>query len=536
MLHDARRLDDDAEIRADVCIIGAGAAGIALARELNGEPMRVALLTSGDSEFRRREQRLYAGDNIGTASHSTYRSRVRMYGGSTTRWAGMCRPFERIDFEKRPWIPHSGWPFSWDHLEPYYRRAQEVCHLGPYDYDPTTWMSNGRAALPVDEQRIGVRIYQFSHPLDFGKAYLDELSSAPNIDVYVHANVVDIEVDPDARRVTGLRVATFGGTRLRFSADRFVLACGGLENPRLLLASNRTASVGLGNRHDLVGRFFMDHAFFFTGYYEPSPGAPNHSLHVIEDYEQMGRNHRALAALALPEHTLRNEGLNGCAVYFVRRPNYKTLPEYFTPGRQSLNQLADLLRREDVPDIHLGRHIRNVTAGFSDVGRSLARQMVEFFRPRQRLALRTALEMTPNPESRVTLGKRRDRFGMPRIQVDWRLNSDDRRGLHRLYEVLRKEFERLDLGRLVEDSSEDDAGWPVSMSEGMHHMGTTRMHEDPRQGVVDSDCRVHDLPNLFVAGSSVFPTGGVANPTLTIVALAIRLADHLRQSMSGARI
>jgi choline dehydrogenase-like flavoprotein len=155
-------------------------------------------------------------------------------------------------------------------------------------------------------------------------------------------------------------------------------------------------------------------------------------------------------------------------------------------------------------------------------------------RPRPRLALKTVIETTPNPASRVTLGEERDALGMPRVRVDWRINSGDRRGLGRLYEVMRQELARLGLGRLVEDPAVDSDGWPVSFSSGMHHMGTTRMHDDPQQGVVDANCRVHDLANLYVAGGSVFPTGGIANPTLTIVALALRLADHLKQTDGAA--
>jgi choline dehydrogenase-like flavoprotein len=186
-----------------------------------------------------------------------------------------------------------------------------------------------------------------------------------------------------------------------------------------------------------------------------------------------------------------------------------------------------VLRRRDIPDGREGRRLLQVARGLPDVAVSLARQAAEAVRPRPGLALRTALESTPNRDSRVTLGSERDVFGMPRVHVEWRLNGDDRRGLTRLHEELHAEFARQGIGRLVEDPSVDTAGWPVSMSSGMHHMGTTRMHDDPRSGVVTAECRVHDVANLFIAGSSVFPTGGVANPTLTIVALALRLADHL---------
>jgi choline dehydrogenase-like flavoprotein len=452
-----------------------------------------------------------------------------MFGGSTTRWAGQCRPLERMDFERRDWVPHSGWPFSKDHLEPFYRRAQVVCGLGPYDYDSGAGSSNGVRPLPVDPCTLDVRIYRFSHPTDFGKAYQAELEAARNVDVYLHADVVEIDVDSDVRRVTGLIVATTPDARVRFTADRYVLACGGIENARLLLASNRIAKAGLGNAHDLVGRFYTDHPFLFAGWFEPSRPELEHTLHIV-DYDRIGWEQRAHAALALPERTRRAECLNDCAVYFVRRPSYKIQPAYFSAGVQSLAGLADMLSGLDPLDRSALGHLRAFLGGLPDVGRTLGRRVVEAARPCSRLALRTAIETTPNPESRVKLGTRRDALGMPVVMVDWRINADDQRGLARLYDIARTELERLGIGKLVENLSRDAEGWPTSMTGGMHHMGTTRMHDDPRQGVVDASSRVHDLANLYVAGSSVFPTGGVANPTLTIVALALRLADHLKRA------
>ena len=527
MFHDTRDLEDGAEVSADICIAGVGAAGIAIAQELLGQSLKVVLLTSGGLEFQRAAQELYAGESVGRPTFSPYRSRVRMYGGSTTAWAAQCRPLQPLDFERRDWVRYSGWPLSRDALEPYYRRAQTVTQLGPYDYDADSWSRKGKPVLPVDRDRLDVRLYQFGYPVDFGEVYKDDLAASRNVDVYLHANVVEVDVHPEGRRVSGFEVRTMDGAAVRFVARDYVLACGGLENPRLLLASNRVVPTGLGNGHDLVGRFYTDHPFLFTGYYDPARPELDRSLHVIEDYDRVGWEQRAHAALALPEETIRREQLNDCAVYFIRRPNYKIQPPYFRPGMQSLAHLADLARGADLPDDRLGSHLRNIGAGLPDISRVFARRLFESVRPKPRLALRTALETTPNPDSRVMLGDRRDRFGVPQVRVDWRVNVDDQRGLHRLYEVMRSEFARLGLGELVENPETDSEGWPVSMTSGMHHMGTTRMHRDPSQGVVDADCRVHGLANLYIAGSSVFPTGGVANPTLTIVALAIRLAEHL---------
>ena len=527
---DARHIEAKT-VDADVCIVGAGAAGIAIATELLGQSCRVTLLESGDLKFRHRPQSLYQGEQIGLPNFSTARSRFRTFGGSTTRWGGQCRPLDALDFQPRPGIPHSGWPFGAAHLEPYYRHAQAVCQLGPFEYQPSAWRSSDGGALPLDGAQLDTKIYQFSWPMDLGKVYHSALARSDNVTVYLNANVIEIESDESAQNVTSLVVATFNSKRIRFTASAYVLACGGIENARLLLASNRIARQGLGNQHDLVGRFFMDHAYFLVGHFEPATASCDQSYYVIEDYGRVGREQKINAAFALSERIRRDERLNGTAIYFVRRPAYKTSPEYLSRGGMSFIHLVDVLRNHDLPDGNLGRHLRNIAVGAREVAVSLGRQLIEIARPRPRLALRAVLETTPNPESRVTLGIRRDFFGMPRVRVNWQINARDMRGLARLLEVMRQEFERCHIGRLVEYLSMGNNGWPISMTGGKHHMGTTRMHDDPRQGVVDSDCRVQGVSNLYVAGSSVFPTGGYANPTLTIVALALRLAEHLKRRL-----
>lgn len=528
MFHDSREIEEGSELRSDLCIIGAGPAGITLASELRGAGLEVSMLVGAGFHEDRRDQKLYSGLNVGLQNYSPYASRSRRFGGATSRWGGMSRPLEAIDFEQRSWIRHSGWPFSAGELSPHYRRAHGVAHLGPYDYRVEPWVSPERSVLPVDEDRIELRTYRFANPLDLGAVYREKLEASPDVDVFFHAHAVELEVDEAARRLTGVRAMTSDGRGIRFVAGWYVLACGGLENPRLLLASNGVVPAGLGNEHDLVGRFFTDHPYFHAGWYEPCTGAPNCGLHVIWDHARAGADQPAVVAFALAEDVVRREQLNGATLYLTRRPRHKTLPSYTGPGRQSLNALADGMFGPDELGLDSVRHVWRVLSGLPRVAASIVHQAVDIVRPTQRFALLSTLEATPNPESRVRLGKSRDRFGVPRIELDWRLNADDRRGLDRLFEVLRAEVARTGAGRFVENPTNDGSGWPACMTGGMHHMSTTRMHADPRHGVVDADCRVHALPNLYVAGSSVFATGGVANPTLTIVALAIRLADHLK--------
>ena len=521
------RSNDAGQIDADLCIIGAGAAGIALAREYIGSGLRVVLIESGDFKYRHRTQFLYLGRNTGKQNFSTVFSRFRVFGGSTTRWGGQCRPLDPIDFERQEAIPYSGWPFDYEHIEPFYRRAQIVCNLGPYDYNPATWSSRKHPTHVVGES-LTTRAYQFSYPANFDEAYRHELERTSDIHVYLNANLVEIALQEDAKQVRHLVLATLDGHRTSLHAKAYVLACGGIENVRLLLASNRVAHAGIGNEHDLVGRFFMDHAYFFPGYFEPGSPDFNVNDYVIQDYAKVGREQRSHLALSLDEETRRREGLNGAALYFVRRDKYKTQPEYMSRGGLALNHLIDVLRHRESPGQELVTDFANLLGGFGDAAKTMGRQLGSLSRRQLVSGIRVSLEMTPCRDSRVVLNDQKDRFGMPRINVHWQLNECDRRGYYRLMEVLRQEFSRLRLGEFVTHDRCDETGWPLAMTGGKHHMGTTRIHTDPRQGVVDPNCRVHGVGNLFIAGSSVFPTCGYANPTLTIVALAIRLADHLK--------
>ena len=523
---DARTVEAGAEIQADLCIVGGGAVGITLARELVGAPFRVVLLESGGVRFDQRPQRLYVGDNVGLPNYATAHSRFRAFGGSTTRWPGQCRPFDPIDFETRDWVPHSGWPFDRAHLEPWYRRAGAVCRLSGDHFEPATWL-DGAPTLPLGGDELDPVVFQFGHPTDFGRIYRGELEAAANVETLLDANAVEIVPDGNCREVHAVAVQTFSGRRFQVRARAVVLACGGIENARLLLASNRRAPAGLGNEHDLVGRFFMDHPYLTTGYLAAADPAHAHGLHVIETFKRVGWEQRAHLGYALAESVLRRERLNGCTAYFIRRLHSETAPEHFSPGGKSLAHLREVLT-DKVPDQQIGRHLRNVALGYRDVGITLSRRAADLVRPKRCLALRIIPEATPCPDSRVTLSDERDELGIPRVRVDWRLNPDDRRGLDRLRAALAAAVRQRGLGTLVDDPSEDETGWPTSMMGGKHHIGTTRMHVDPKQGVVDPDCRVHGLANLYVAGSSVFPTSGYANPTLTIVALALRLADHLK--------
>ncbi|MGH7564021.1 MAG: FAD-dependent oxidoreductase, partial [Gemmatimonadota bacterium] len=258
MLIDARELPDATEIDSDVCIVGAGAAGITIARELAGTPLRVCLLESGGLEFDPEIQALYSGENVGFPYYDADKFRLRFFGGTTNHWQGVCRPLDPIDFEARDWVPGSGWPIGRADLEPYYARAQTICQLGPLDYRVSTWRTEGAAPFALPERWIESRVFQQSPPTRFGQTYRDEIRDAANVRAYLHANVIEIEADSPPPSIRRMRLACLTGIRFTARARWYVLATGAVENARLLLASRRDVPEGLGNVHGWVGRTFME--------------------------------------------------------------------------------------------------------------------------------------------------------------------------------------------------------------------------------------------------------------------------------------
>jgi choline dehydrogenase-like flavoprotein len=525
LLTDARTLPPDAELDCDVCVIGGGPAGITLARHWIDKPFRVTLLESGGLGVKRRTQNLARGANVGLPYIPLHVTRMRCLGGSTSRWTGWCRPLDSIDFEVRDWIPDSGWPFGLEQLATYYRGAHELCELGTYRYDAESWSDAIGPELPLSTGPLRTRIFHHSPPTDFGEAYREQLAAARNVTVYLNATLLGLQAD-EGGRISSATAGVSRGGRLTVRSRVYVLAAGGIENARILLLSD-SGRGGLGNRRGLVGRYFMEHPILFAGTFETDPPDRDVTLYTFPPnrVETPDLRGRIVAGLAPAADVLRRERIGNGAVYLMRRESHKTMPDYFTAGVTSLHELAGAARRLEAPDGML-RHLKSVFAEMGPAARTAARAL-RAAAPEGRYALKVYLEPIPNPSSRVELSDHRDRFGQPRARVRWRLTESDRHTLRRLLEITRTEMERTGSGRVRVMGADTDIGWPPTLSGGSHHMGVTRMHVDPGRGVVDPDCRVHGLSNLYVAGSSVFPTAGYANPTLTIIALALRLADHL---------
>ena len=506
---DARTLEDGTLIEGDVCIVGAGAAGISMAMEWVGTSHTVILLEGGGFGYEPQMQSLYAGKSIGDPYQVPLEmARLHYFGGTTGHWAGWCSTLDPLDFKKRAWVPYSGWPFQKEHLDPFYARAHSYVELGPYEYDVAHYEAQdpARKRLPFDVEKVWTKMWQFSVPTRFGSAYRKAITEAQNVRLYTYANVTEVEANESVRAVAGLQARTIDGKTHRVRARYYVLASGSIQNARILLASNSQVSEGLGNEHDLVGRFFMEHLEMGGAQLilkEPEI-LPLYSL-------RFGTGQRVpCGELSLTEQEQQRRGLLHGTTSL--RPG--TFPEEM---RSFFQNVSD------------GSYNR-----WLEAEKTRSRRAPRTAEERRDYKLHTRAEQRPNPASRVVLSSEKDALGVPYADLHWKLTTLDKQSIRALYETLAHEFGRTGRGRIqiLDWLLEDDSSWPSFLSGGFHHMGTTRMHEDPKQGVVDANCKVHTIDNLYVAGAAVFPTSGAANPTLSVIAVTMRLSDYLKQKIA----
>lgn len=526
MLTDARTLPADARVEADVAIVGAGPAGITLASELQGSGMRVVLIEGGGARPERDAGRFVAGESIGAPYYPLATTRVRGFGGTSNHWLDYGwfrgRPLETVDFEARTEIPHSGWPLSREDLDPFYARANAHCGLGTYDYDVNGYVTDERPELPIVGDVLQTVVFKLSHPRIW-RERLDGFAAAEDVDVLLHASVIHIET-AGASRVARLRLRTTSG-EASVAARTFVLAAGGIANARLLLLSRSdTHPDGLGNGNDLVGRFFMEHPRLRAATIVPADPTLVERTNLYDRHPSGEEGVAIHGKLALRPEVVRDEGIVDIG-FFVQG----LTSQRGHPAMRSAITLKNALSWRPRPD-HLLRHAGNVVPGLGAVATTAVHELRHRLGrdrpPPDELQFEVMAEQAPNPASRVTLGSRRDPFGLPLARLDWQLTPLDLRSVQRATDLVEDALGDGRHGRMrwrlgdVTPVEPWKGGW--------HHMGTTRMHPDPSEGVVDADARLHGVDNLFVAGSSVFPSSGYANPTLTLVALACRLADRLR--------
>ena len=555
MIADANTVAPGTLLECDLCIVGAGAAGITLALQFLRSGLRVLLLESGGHLPDDATQALYEAEIADAKLHAPGdKYRARRFGGSTTIWGGRCVPFDRLDFAPRPWVTDHAWPITYDDVTRYYPDANALCEAGDYIYDADHALPGGmkpviRGFAPAHFSSDGIE--RFSCPTNFADRYQHRLAASKTVQVLLNANCTELLTGADGTRIERLTIRTLAGLMFSVAATEIILAAGGLEIPRLLLASRRHWADGIGNAHGQVGRYYMCHIAGVMGALtlDVPRGDVSHGYEVTDDGTYCRRR------LALTPGAQKDAAVASSVLRF----HFPSIPN---PAHRSGALSALYLAKPIIPYEYAKRltgegsggvgtwfrHAGNValdpfaTAGFLLHWlrkRSLAARKfpsVVINSRANRFSLDYHAEQQPNFASHVTIGHETDRLGMPKLLIDWRYTQLDVQTALETMRLLQADLAAWGHGTLEYDPGQVEELITRDGAYGGHHIGTARMGASPSTSVVDGDGLVHGMGNLYIAGSAVFATSSQANPTLTIVALALRLADHIKRKVERPAI
>jgi choline dehydrogenase-like flavoprotein len=523
-------LTEKTALDCDICIIGSGPAGMTIARALSGTRAHVTIVESGDFVRRDDADALNEIENIGAPRmQDQWAVRNRIVGGASHHWSGRCLPFDAIDFEERDWIAHSGWPIPLDRLTGYLEDAAPMLGISRgYGYCGERFWALAKRRRPVPEFNpalLRAQFWQFSRdpgkssePMRFGQHLTETL--AANVTLITQATVCRINTNARGNKAVSVALAASGGARAMLRARIIVLCAGAIENPRLLLCSNNVMPGGLGNAHGQVGRYLMDHIRGPVARFAV-PG--NARLRRQFGHYRVAGGQVLAHGMWLSPELQRAEGLVNCAAWLE--------------GRVTPDDPWNALKRCKKGNAAWGADSAAILTQLD----LLAAGMRDYFISRNglprkidQLNLVCMAEQIPDAESRVMLSEMRDAFGTPRARIDWRVHEIERRSMRRMAEIVAAEFRRIGLPAPVAEAwVRENAPLPPDFRDVAHPSGTTRMGNSPAHSVVNADCQVHGITGLYVAGGSVFPTCGHANPTQMIVALALRLADRLKTELAA---
>jgi choline dehydrogenase-like flavoprotein len=536
MFTDLRRTQGAADRSVDLCVIGAGPAGITVVDQLLDTGMSIVLAEGGGWAPAAANQTLLGGESFGYPMNLTT-GRYSAFGGAATRWGGRCAMLEPLDLAGRPWIHPAGWPIGWEDLRRYYDRAMLASNFPALWGDDEAMMQRIRgtgsaltdgalrdflwrkAGGETTRRRLGKQ-----DGFNWGVGRRERLRAAGNVEVLLQANLVDLRCSPDGRTIRSALFRSLEGRQVEVHAKRFVLCCGGVENPRILLELDATRSAHLDGR-DNIGRYFGQHPRGNIVSVRMTRQQKQKADRLFGRFKQGGEDiseHEigfALSDSAQIEHELVNAS---AGIYdlphdrssWMAAKRIKGLLESGRIGREIGHELLLVLR--DSPALLSNLWRRYVTGRELVFSTGAATIVID-------------LEQKPRYDSRIFLADDRDALGRRKAAVEWKVSPVEVRTARFMAERIADAFRRLDLGTpTVADWLANGDVQPGDLEGTYHFIGATRMAETAADGVVDRDCKCFGVTNLFVMGSSVFPTGGHANPTMTIVALSCRLADHIR--------
>jgi choline dehydrogenase-like flavoprotein len=509
-----------------VCVVGAGAVGLSLAVALNQRGVDVVALEGGGESMENRSQTLQRGESVGHHFVNINVGRYRILGGTTTLWGGQVLPFDRFVTEARPWIGHSAWPVSASALEKYFARAYHLLGLDDVELDDqSVWDKLGVEAPNLGEG-LDVVMTRWLRTRNFAKLYRNAIRDSGGPTVVVHANVVALEVAPSGA-AQAVRARSLDGQVLTVRARHFVLANGTLEVVRLLKHPLHDGSVAPWAASRWLGSPLIDHLDCHAG----DVKLLNHKrFHELFDNIFLGGRKYYPKIRVAPE-VQRNEGLVDVAAQFSYRTRLSDHLAYLTMFLQSV--------REGGSDLSLWA----LPAHLAAVATTVVPLALRYFRDHRsfkpldaEVSLCLFCEQLPTTRSRIGLSNETDALGMRRLRVDWQIDGRELKTMAFFGQQIKRQLEAQGLAEVALDPrlEDKDPSFLTAVYDAIHQMGTTRMGLSAEEGFVDADLRVFGTPNLYVAGAAVFPSTGFANPTFTAIALALRLADHLTDSLRAS--
>jgi choline dehydrogenase-like flavoprotein len=528
LIVNAEEFSESKEFSCDICIIGAGVAGIVVARELLSSNKSLIMIEAGHEIYNESMQNLYRSNHKPEVFPDTSVSRLRMLGGSSNHWENSTERLDPIDFEKRSWVSDSGWPFSYTTLEPFYEAAERYCGVGDYDdaYSLDYWLKKAPFddSFP-DSQVMKTAIIKSSLiPVRFFQHYGPDLLQSDDLQIISGANITEIDYNHENENVNSISFKTIKSIKHTVKAKLFIMCLGGIENARMLLTFNQVYDNKIGNLYDNVGRYFMEHPTIRGAHFYPLNGR------LPSIYEGIYKDKILLKArLKLKEDSQYKYETNNLRMILLSRTG-----EALSHGVSSAHILSNDFTNADISD-DFGTHLVNVLNDIDVLANIFTKKAFDYelnedvfkFSGYQLISM---IEQTPDRKNRITLSDKVDVLGLKKVNIDWTISDDDKDLAWRSLDLISKDPSINRKGRFRVLKEREGRLWNSQLGFGQHHIGTTRISSSYKTGVVDSKCRVYGTKNFYIGGSSVFPTGGHVPPTLTIVAMSIKLADDIKRS------